>query len=115
VHRGNFNDLATTIGSAVFVVTALNAGPVTRLLNLRLLVHLGRISYSLYLIHTVVLLILLHTLLGYLPLPVLLISTPFVSFLIAEAFYRLVEVPSTSLGRRLSSHLAGTTRRIGDG
>jgi peptidoglycan/LPS O-acetylase OafA/YrhL len=68
---------------------------------------LGRVSYSLYLVHLPVLLALVHLLWGKMPLPYILLSAVFLSLLVAELSYRLIEKPSIDLGRRVA-RLVGT-------
>jgi len=64
-HRHHFDDiLAVTLGGCAFMVWALGSQTVARFLRGRLPQFLGRISYSLYLLHAVVLLALAHALNG---------------------------------------------------
>ena len=63
---------------------------------------LGRVSYSLYLTHVIVLFAVVYLTRGVLPLPVALLIALSVSLLLSEAYYRLAEVTSTRLGRILA-------------
>jgi peptidoglycan/LPS O-acetylase OafA/YrhL len=71
---------------------------------------LGRISYSLYLVHRPVLLTLVHVFWGKVPLQYILLCTVLLSLLLADLTYRVVEKPSIDLGRRLAL-LLGTPLR----
>jgi peptidoglycan/LPS O-acetylase OafA/YrhL len=66
---------------------------------------LGKISYSLYLVHLLVLLTLVHLFFGKMPLPYILLSTVLLSALLAELTHRAIEKPSMDLGRRLALRL----------
>ncbi|MEK6302019.1 MAG: acyltransferase [Acidobacteriota bacterium] len=103
LHFDIFNDWAATAGVSVFIVCALASAKVSRLLHTRPLLFLGRISYSLYLYHAIVLLAALHLLFGLLPLTVIYAMSLIATILVSTAMYRLVEVPSIEIGRRWSS------------
>jgi peptidoglycan/LPS O-acetylase OafA/YrhL len=63
---------------------------------------LGRISYSLYLVHLIVLIGMIYLLAATLPLAVILIFAIFASLGVAHIIYRYVEAPSRSLGYRIA-------------
>ena len=64
--------------------------------------YLGRISYSLYLLHLVVLADVITLLSGRLALALVLMIAAVLAFGLAHAFCVLVEEPATRLGRRLT-------------
>jgi peptidoglycan/LPS O-acetylase OafA/YrhL len=64
---------------------------------------LGRVSYSLYLVHMPVLYTMMHLLWGKLPLIVLLACAVVTALLVSELTYRFVEQPAMSFGRRLAA------------
>jgi peptidoglycan/LPS O-acetylase OafA/YrhL len=72
---------------------------------------LGKISYSLYLVHVPVLLTLVHLFYGKVPLQYILLATALLSVLLAEVGYRTVERPCIDLGRRLALLLTVPERR----
>jgi peptidoglycan/LPS O-acetylase OafA/YrhL len=106
LHVGPMDRYATGLGAAIFLVAALGS---TR--GVRLLLHaapmrfVGRISYSLYLFHAVVLFTVVHVFYGAAPLPLLLASVVVVSVVAATLATRFVEAPSIALGRRLARAL----------
>lgn len=74
-----------------------------RLLSARLPVWLGRISYSLYLVHLPVMLATVHALGGTVPLPFALLAAATISIGLASAGHRFVERPAQRWGRRPSA------------
>lgn len=94
-------DLAFGLGAAALILLAIAGGAWQRALEHPGLGWLGRVSYSLYLTHNIVLLALVHLLFGALPGWALLAVVALAALLVAEAFYRLVEAPSIRLSHRL--------------
>lgn len=66
------------------------------------LLFLGKISFSLYLIHPIVLLSFVYLMNGLIPLSTLIIIVPIVSIILSGFMYKYVELPSITLGKRLS-------------
>jgi len=64
---------------------------------------LGRVSYSLYLLHVPILDFVLHNFYGTVPLIGLIALAVGLSLVAAELAYRFVERPAIALGRRLTS------------
>lgn len=94
--------IAMSLGAVALVAACFAHPPTRRFLSLSPLIWLGRVSYSLYLIHLLVMLVLVHGLHRWIAAPVLvLLVTPF-SLLLAEPAYRYVERPSIAFGRKLA-------------
>lgn len=92
---------------AVLITALAFAQPRLRaLLELPLCLYLGRISYSLYLVHLPVILAVLYGLHDDLPLWALFGIAVAGSFVLAELLYRLVERPSHLLARWIAARLA---------
>jgi peptidoglycan/LPS O-acetylase OafA/YrhL len=96
---------------AFFICAVRNAGlPVFRLLNHRAVQRIGVLSYSLYLVHHVVLLgvqrgIQIH--------PVFQSAIGFaISFLVASAIWRWIEKPCARLRKRLTHHASAAPARL---
>lgn len=98
-----FEDWPLMAGAALGMIIMLNEPFVIRCLERRLLLHLGAVSYSLYLFHPLVLLAALHLLYPQLPLWVVLVVAIPGSLLIADLAYRFIERPATRLSRRVGS------------
>jgi peptidoglycan/LPS O-acetylase OafA/YrhL len=96
-------DWGAAAGAAALIIFAINSRPFHTFLTTRPVHHLGRISYSLYLVHGTTLFVLIHTLLGRISISRLLLIYLFATLLIAEIFHRLIEHPAMLLGRRLTT------------
>jgi peptidoglycan/LPS O-acetylase OafA/YrhL len=101
----NNSTVAIGCGSvAALVLVALAAsGQLDVVLLHRIPTWLGRISYSLYLLHLIVLLSLVHLFAGKVPLLIILGATVGLSLALAEVMYRLIERPSINLGKTLAA------------
>jgi peptidoglycan/LPS O-acetylase OafA/YrhL len=88
------------------IVLSLNADVCRRFLGWAPVRWAGIRSYSLYLMHYVVLLYCVHLLDGRMPFKAILGLVFVLSLAVSWATYRFVEVPSMNLGRRLS-YIAG--------
>jgi len=92
-----------SMGVAIFIISALGSWNLSRLLALRPIYFLGRVSYSLYLIHAICLLSLTHLLYGRTELWVIWILGIGCTLLLSWLSYRYIEIPSINIGKRLSS------------
>jgi peptidoglycan/LPS O-acetylase OafA/YrhL len=101
--RGDFYDWGTATGALMIMILAMNASLFHAFLTSRFIHHLGKISYSLYLMHATVLFSLVHTLRGRIPMTVLLLIYLAITLVITEIFYLLIEHPTMLLGRRLTA------------
>ena len=94
------SDLGFTAASAVLIVLARGPGRLPRVLAAPALLWLGRVSFSLYLVHMPVLATALHAAHGWLPPWVALVAGVPASLLAAAAFHAWVEAPAHRLSRR---------------
>lgn len=94
--------LGVVLGAAWIVISAISSPGLKAALSARPLLELGRLSYSLYLFHYVILLGTLNAMGASSPLRVVLVAVP-LSFLVAFLANRLIEEPSNLLGRKLVS------------
>lgn len=92
-------------GALLILVLVIVSPNLTSCLKHPYLLYLGRISYSLYLVHMVVLTGLFFTLGWFSPWWVVAATTIFISIPCAHILNRLVERPSIRLGRHLSTRI----------
>lgn len=106
---GSLADFPVALGATLLVILVLNSATLKALLALGLPRFLGRISYSLYLVHVTVLFVLLHFLAGNRPLlPAIYLAG---AIACAYVLWKFVEQPSIQLGKSLSSKI----KRSADG
>jgi len=101
--RADYYDWGAAAGALMIMVLAMNASLFHAFLTSRFIHHLGKISYSLYLIHGTVLFTLIHTLLGRIPMIALLLLYLAITLVVTEIFYTFIEHPTMLLGRRLTA------------
>ncbi len=97
---GGANDLAYGAGAVLLIALVLDSARIARALDVGPLRFLGRISYSLYLVHIPVFLAAIYGL--HAPVPLLLPA----ALLAGWAFHRLVERPSQRLGATVTARPA---------
>jgi peptidoglycan/LPS O-acetylase OafA/YrhL len=95
-------DLTFGAGATVLIAMALGSSTWGRVLKNTALMQLGRISYSLYLTHNIILLLVVHAFYGIVNRIELILLVIVLSLVAAEVNYQLVEYPSLRLGRWLS-------------
>jgi peptidoglycan/LPS O-acetylase OafA/YrhL len=97
--------LAVTLGGCGLLVWALGSHRVAQFLRGRIPQFLGRISYSLYLTHAVILLALLHLLHDRIPMSAIIALMWLIAVPVAALSYRWVELPAIGLGKRVAAML----------
>jgi peptidoglycan/LPS O-acetylase OafA/YrhL len=100
------NEPVTTLGCVTFVIAALAAGRVSGVLRSRATVFLGRISYSVYLYHAMILITAVHLLSRRTSLSVVGLIAIAVSLPASALAYYLIEAPSIRWAKRLSEALS---------
>lgn len=101
-------DLVTSFGAVGLMLLSLSHRQTSGFLRSVGPVFLGRISYSLYLLHGTVLYLLAYLVSGHLPISSMLVPLVALSVVGATGMYKWVEVPSIRLGR----YLAGWVGRM---
>lgn len=93
-------DFEEGVGSLIVLLLCVSAPYLSRALSHRWIEWLGKISYSLYLVHLTVLSVVFHLLYGKVNSILLGLGTVVGSLLLAHLFYVAIEAPSMQLGRR---------------
>ena len=102
----DLGDFVSSCGGVVLLTFCLHhSGYAARWLRRAPWQFLGRISYSLYLVHYPILLALAHTFYGRFALPWLMLPFLVLALGVATAMYALVEAPSITLGRKASASI----------
>ena len=104
-------DVPITVGACSFITLVIaRAGRSHSWLTTRPAAWLGRVSYSYYLIHVVVLLATIHIFDRVIPAwAAVIISIP-LGFVVARLLYGAFEAPSIALGRKLSASMRAALR-----
>jgi len=98
--------LISGAAAALVIILSTVEGRVLHFLLSPIPSYLGRISYSLYLIHVIVIAAVAHAFSGFAPFPALVAVGAIVSIPLADLFQRFIEVPTTNFGRRLARSLS---------
>ena len=93
----------TSIGAGIFIILAINSTRAQKILLHAVPEYLGRISYSLYLVHGTVLFALINLLYGRMPTALIFVVYSVVALLFAHLFCLWVEEPAMRLGKKLTS------------
>lgn len=104
-------DLAIGFGAGILVVLALASMRAQSLLAPSWCGFLGRVSYSLYLMHGTVLFALVYLLYPWAPWPVIGVLYVILALVCAQIGYRFVEAPAIEAGKALASRLGRGQRQ----
>jgi peptidoglycan/LPS O-acetylase OafA/YrhL len=96
------NELLNIPGGILVIIAAISTGPINRFLNKPVTQWLGQVSYSLYLVHVPIIMSLNYWLSPSISHAKIAILSIFLSLMVAEVFYRIIEQPSHNLGRFLT-------------
>jgi len=108
-----FDQSLTALGAGGLIVLSMNSATCKRLLHWPPIHRLGLMSYSLYLVHFIVMLYCVHLLYGRIPLPAIVFLILVLSLMVSWISYRFIEVPSMNLGRRFSNRPFRRTIPVG--
>jgi peptidoglycan/LPS O-acetylase OafA/YrhL len=92
-------DYCIAFGAIGFIIIALGSSKIERILMIKPVLFLGKISYSLYLFHLVVLLTCVHLLYSIIPLNLILLMSLGVSIVVSTLSWYLIEKPFIEIGK----------------
>jgi peptidoglycan/LPS O-acetylase OafA/YrhL len=103
-------EAVVTVGAVLIVLLFVSCGPAKRLGDTAVAQWLGRVSFSLYLVHLPIILAAV-TLLRSVSLPLALAISVAASLVVAELFFRYVEQPAHRLSTAVGRAVGRRTRR----
>lgn len=109
MHRDYYADLIVAFGSCIVITAAMNLPSLSRILRHSIPEYLGRVSYSLYLIHGTILFAVLNSLHGRMPSWVQVACFLSLTFAITHIFCVLVEEPALRMGKKVAQKLIGNS------
>lgn len=96
-------DLLTGCSVFIFFSILVSSEKIKEVLKNRYFLFLGQISFSLYLIHPIVLMSIINLFSDYVYLPILIMFSIFFSIFLSYYLYRYVELTSISIGKKIIS------------
>lgn len=108
-------DYSIAFGAVGFIIFALGSSKVERILLIKPVLFLGKISYSLYLFHLVVLLTCIHLLYGIIPLNLILLISFGLSIVISTISWYLIENPFIEIGKKLTIKINPKKAKLKEG
>ncbi|MBA2943346.1 acyltransferase [Paenibacillus sp. CGMCC 1.16610] len=100
-YRTVIDSWAVTFGAAILIITAMSSSLFSRILRNKVINHLGKVSYSFYLIHVIILYACVHALHRTISVWAICLIAFFLTIIVSSIMYTLVEKPSMILGKLL--------------
>ncbi|THF80832.1 acyltransferase family protein [Cohnella fermenti] len=114
LHFGHMiGDYMIAVAAGFFMILAICSPNFASLLLLKPIVFLGRISYSLYLYHWIVLYSLIYLFHDNLPIWIIYILVLLVSIVVSAIAYKYIEVPLINLGKRFTNRYVQSSNTFG--
>lgn len=107
-------DFISVLGILLLFVVVLTSNKVEQLLTKRPLLWLGKISFSLYLVHIPVMMMVTIFLGNIIPIALAFTLVPLLSVVVAHFTYKYIEVPANNLGKIVAKVFEGEPREIGN-
>ncbi|PEW97824.1 acyltransferase [Bacillus cereus] len=90
-------------GAVLIILSALSSKLFSKLLLIKPVQFIGEISYSLYLVHPIVLLTTVHIFYGKISVPLILLISFLFTMFVSVLCYKFIEIPSIKIGRKLAT------------
>lgn len=104
IHNILIDDWVVVVGASLFIILALSSDKISKILRIKPIAYLGKISYSLYLYHGVVLVACLNMFVPKIGIELTLLISFILSIVLSSVGYYLVEKPSIILSRKISKN-----------
>jgi peptidoglycan/LPS O-acetylase OafA/YrhL len=98
-YRAVIDTWFTSLGATILIVFAISPSLFSKILRIRFVNYIGKISYSLYLSHLAVLFSCVHLLSGVVPIWSICLIVVAGTFVFSSLMYYLVEKPAIKLGK----------------
>lgn len=95
-------DFVCVVGGSALIILVVASNRLSRILCLPPLVFLGRISFSVYLYHVIILVAAINLLYGSLNIWLILFGVILLTLVISSAAYYVIEKPAIALGHKLT-------------
>lgn len=109
IRYGIAGDWTVALGVILLFILVLSSKTAEALLTKRFFVWLGKISYSVYLVHVIVIMLLSRYLSRLIPMEFAFALVPVLTLPLAHLAYKYIELPAINAGKRLT---AGQRRAI---
>ncbi|MGG2014582.1 acyltransferase family protein [Bacillus sp. S10(2024)] len=96
-------DWYISFGAALIILSALSLKRFSKLLVMKPIYFMGEISYSLYLVHPIVLLTTIHVLYGKISIHFTLLVSFVITIVASILCHKFIEIPSIKIGRKLAA------------
>jgi peptidoglycan/LPS O-acetylase OafA/YrhL len=91
-----------SLGASILIIFAISSSKFSKILTNKTVNYIGKISYSLYLVHLPVLFSLVHLLNKLIPVGLICLIVVIVTFVLSSLMYYLVEKPAIQFGKFLT-------------
>lgn len=105
-YRERVDFIFTILGASMIVIMSMSIKPISKFLLNKVIKFVGKISFSLYLYHLVILLTFVNLFSTILPIGLILILSFAFSILVSTISYYYVEQPTIKLGKKIVSRLS---------
>lgn len=106
MHNKFINEWVTVAGAVIVMISAMSTDSIKTILNLKPMAFLGKISFSMYLYHMIIIFVLMHVFYGKIHISVIWLLAFVLTMIISTVAYYIVELPSMNLGRKLSKKIS---------
>ncbi len=103
-----------SIGAGILILFATSSYKVSKILKNKVVNYIGKISFSLYLVHLLVLFSCIHFFNGILPIWLILLMVVILTFILSSVMYKFVEKPSIKLGKLLIRNMGKNKQTEGE-